>query len=389
MELHDGKHLIEILDQQAGPCISMYLPTHRAGKEVEQNRIRYKNLLGQAENALKEGGHRMEEREELLDPARKLLDNRIFWENQLDGLAVFSCPGDFRHYRLPMPTDELVVVSDRTHLKPLLGPLSRDERFYILTFSKERVRLLAAQRYGLHETGLPKPSLITEQVVEFKTVQQELQFYTGAGPSAQPGGKREAIIFGGEETGKWPKKELLKEFKHISKGLQNAIENDRAPVVLAGIDYLHGFFRQATPFANVLDEGVTVNPDDLNDQELHERAAKVIDARLDRIRDEAAEQYQALAGAGSPRASKDVEAVVTASEYGRLESLFVAVGTQIWGRFDRETHSALVRGEHPEPGDYDLLDFAALNTLNKGGHVFAVAPEDVPSQVPVAAIYRY
>lgn len=386
MELRNGRHLIETLDQQAGPCISMYLPTHRVGKEVEQNRIRYKNLLRTAEQKLKDGGHRREAREELLQPARKLVDDRIFWENQLDGLAVFSRPDDFRHYRLPLPTNELVVVSDRTHLKPLLGPLSRDEEFYILTFSKERVRLLRAQRYGLHETGIPKPTVVTEQVVEFKTVQQELQFYTGTGP--RPGGKREAIIFGGEETGKWPKKELLKEFKHISKGLEKAIKNKQAPVVLVGIDYLHGFFRQATLFANVLDKAITVNPDDLSERELHQKAAEIIDARFDRVRNEAAEQYSALVGAGSPRVSRDVETVVTASEYGRLESLFVAVGSQIWGHFDHDTGQVIMHDE-PGAGDYDLLDFAALNTLGKGGRVFAVAPEEVPADAPVAAIYRY
>lgn len=386
MELHDGKHLIEILDQQNGPCISIYLPTYRAGKEMDQNRIRYKNLLRSAERQLKDGGHRLDERSKLLDPMERLIEDRLFWENQLDGLAVFSCPGDFRHYRLPVTTEELVVVSERTHLKPLLGPLSRDERFYILTFSKDRVRLLRAQRYGLHEDGLPKPTIVTEQVVEFKTVQQELQFYTGTGP--RPGGKREAIIFGGEETGKWPKKELLKEFKHISKGLQNAIEDTHAPVILVGIDYLHGFFRQAMPFANVLEEAVTVNPDDLSEQELHHRAAQIIDGRLDQIRDEAADQYRALAGAGSPRASKDIEAIVLASEYGRLESLFVAVGTQAWGRFDRESQRVIV-SDQPKPGDYDLLDFAALNTLNKSGRVFAVPPNQVPADSPVAAVHRY
>ncbi len=387
MELHDGKHLIGILDQQGGPCVSIYLPTHRVGKAVEQNRIRYKNLLRKAEQELKDGGHRRERREELLDPAEKLIEDSLFWENQLDGLAVFSCPGDFRHYRLPVSTQELVVVSDRTHLKPLLSPLSRDEKFYILTFSKERVRLLRSKRYGMEASGLPKPTVVTEEVVEFKTVQQELQFYTGTAPRPG-GGKREAIIFGGEETGKWPKKELLKEFKRISKALQSVIRDKQAPMVLVGIDYLHGFFRQATAFANVLDQGVTVNPDDLSEQELHERAAEVIDARYNASMAECAEEYRALAGAGSPRASKDVEAVVTASEYGRLESLFVAVGTQIWGRFDRETHGVIIR-DQPETGDYDLLDFAALNTLNKGGRVFGVGPDDVPSGTPVAAIYRY
>jgi hypothetical protein len=36
-----------------GPCVSVFLPTHRAGREVEQAPMRLKNLLRQETDALK------------------------------------------------------------------------------------------------------------------------------------------------------------------------------------------------------------------------------------------------------------------------------------------------------------------------------------------------
>jgi hypothetical protein len=35
------------------------------------------------------------------------------------------------------------------------------------------------------------------------------------------------------------------------------------------------------------------------------------------------------------------------------------------------------------------MDFAALHTLLNGGTVYAVAPEQVPGNAPVAAVLRY
>lgn len=43
----------------------------------------------------------------------------------------------------------------------------------------------------------------------------------------------------------------------------------------------------------------------------------------------------------------------------------------------------------PEPDDEDLLDFAAVYTLLNGGTVYALAPEDLPTSAPAAAIFRF
>jgi len=103
-----------------GPCVSVFLPTHRAGREVEQAPIRLKNLLRQAIDALKADGVRAPEIDRLLEPLRRLLDDRLFWQYQSDGLALFSRPGWWRSFRVPLDLPELAVVDDRFHVSPLL-----------------------------------------------------------------------------------------------------------------------------------------------------------------------------------------------------------------------------------------------------------------------------
>ncbi|MDX2243921.1 MAG: hypothetical protein NW224_24865 [Leptolyngbyaceae cyanobacterium bins.302] len=42
-----------------------------------------------------------------------------------------------------------------------------------------------------------------------------------------------------------------------------------------------------------------------------------------------------------------------------------------------------------QPGDEDLLNAAAIQTLFHGGTVYAVEPQNVPDDAPVAAVFRY
>jgi hypothetical protein len=71
-----------------------------------------------------------------------------------------------------------------------------------------------------------------------------------------------------------------------------------------------------------------------------------------------------------------------------MDVLFVAVGVQRWGFYDLETRTVHLHKE-PEPGDEDLLDFAAVYTILNGGTVFALRPEEMPDQALLLALFRY
>lgn len=79
---------------------------------------------------------------------------------------------------------------------------------------------------------------------------------------------------------------------------------------------------------------------------------------------------------------------VSAAYHGRVDVLFVAVGVQVWGHFDPDKDRVSVHNS-PEPGDEDLLDLTAVQSLIKGGTVYAVAPEEVPDRAALAAVLRY
>src|SRR5919198_3023490 len=99
--------------------VSIYLPMHRAGNEQQQDPIRLKNLMAQAEKKLLDYHVRRPDVEELLRPAADLLVARDFWQHPGDGLAMFLSKDAARIYRLPQNFEEAVVVSKSFYVQPL------------------------------------------------------------------------------------------------------------------------------------------------------------------------------------------------------------------------------------------------------------------------------
>jgi hypothetical protein len=68
--------------------------THLKGHETKQDPIRFKNLLGQAEDLLTTRGDRPPDVGQRLKSLRRLIDDASFWAHQREGLAAFCLPGE-------------------------------------------------------------------------------------------------------------------------------------------------------------------------------------------------------------------------------------------------------------------------------------------------------
>jgi hypothetical protein len=370
------------LPGHTGWCVSLFMPTHRAGRETEQDPIRFKNLLGEVEQRLLAGDLRPPEVQEMLQPARRLLQDPIFWRHQSDGLAVFFTTEDFHFFRLPLAFEELVVISKRFHIKPLLPILASDGHFYILALSQNQVRLLEGTRNTVDEIELESTPGSLAEAFGSEHSEKQLQFHTKT-PSG-PGTR--AAVFHGHDAGERAKDRVLQWFRMIDKELPNLLADRRSPVVLAGVENLFPLYREANTYPNLLDMGIPGNPEDLKPEELHTRAWPLVEPIFVKARGNEAARYQQLAGTG--QTTTDVKEAVLAAYHGRVETLFVAVRVQVWGNFDPDTNAVHVRHE-PESGDEDILDLAAIHSLLNGGTVYAVEPDQVPDQAFLAAIFRY
>jgi len=345
-----------------------------AGPDGQQDALRLKNLLAAAERGLVDQGMRAPEAKRLLEPIRDLPAEHGFWEKRSLGLAVFITDGLWNHFRVPLSLEEAVVVNQRFQVKPLLPLVGVNDQYFVLALSQNRVRFLAGRQFGMQEVkveGLPKDMA---QALNFDSSERPSLAHTASRGQA---GKASAVVhsLGGEREPS--KDELAHYFRSIDAALRDALRDQRAPLILAGVQYLLPIYREVSSYGHIAPGELAGNPDHLSEHELHQRSWPLMQSYLEQARQEAVAKYQKLAGTG--KTSDDLRQIVSAAHQGQIESLFVDRAAHTWGRYDAATGHLTVRSSSAaEPGDDDLLDYAAVQTLLHRGTVYAVSAGQVP-----------
>ncbi|HSU86904.1 MAG TPA: hypothetical protein VLI42_09255, partial [Chthoniobacterales bacterium] len=128
-------------------------PTHRHYPDNQQDPIRFRNLLKTLDQSLREN-YPAQDARPLLQPFEKLAQDRDFWNCTFDGLAVLAAPGIVRVYKLRRPVNELAVVADSFHVKPLMRILQSADGYQVLGVSREKISFFEGNRDALDEVEL-------------------------------------------------------------------------------------------------------------------------------------------------------------------------------------------------------------------------------------------
>jgi hypothetical protein len=388
MDILTRAELEQLMRKEQQWCVSIYMPTHRTGSETQQDPLRLKNLLREAEKHLFAQGIGTRDVKNILEPGIMLLQDSNFWQHQSDGLAFFLSSNRVRRYRLPLNFAELVVVEDHFHVSPLLPLFTGDGQFYILAVSQNEIRLLLGTRYSVSEVDIGQVGGSLAEAIPSVNHQMSLQLHTTNSAGGMPGSG--SVTFHGQGGGRdeSAKNDLLRYFRLVADGLTEFLQGDRVPLVLAGVDYLLPIYKEANTYPNLIDMVIKGNPDLLSADDLHKSAWDIIRPLFQVAQEEAVAQYQQLAGQSSKRVADTLEKIVPAAYDGRVETLVLASGVQQWGIFNPVTNKIKLH-DQIESGDEPLLDWAAVQTYLKGGIVYAVEKEKVPGGTTAAAVLRY
>ena len=374
-----------LIESEGEWCVSIFMPTVRAGAEAQQNPIRYRNLLKRAEERLVQFDMRVPDAERLLRPAQDLLDNTDLWRHTSDGLAVFVADGHFSVLRLSRPFEEAVYVKRRFYIKPLLPLLNGDGQFYVLALSQDQVRLLEGSRESVSTIDLK--GVPTSLAQALQKDEPQLQMRT-AGRAAS-GGSAGSVYYGQGGSGdEKVKADLVRYCQVVDHGLRSTLADKHSPLVLAGVDYLLPIYQEANSYSHIVAQGVIGNPDLLSAKELHQRAWEIVKPFFEQTEAEQRTLYETYAGRSDAQASNDFVTVIKAAHEGRIAALFIPKGMHQWGQYRAHSHKVHA---HPseQPGDQDLLDLAAAQTFASGGMVYVVEPDAVPGGEMLAAVFRY
>jgi hypothetical protein len=383
------EELQNLSSPKEGLCVSIYLPTIKKGDQTRQNPTRYKNLLEQAEEKLEQAGMRKTEYRTMLNQAEQLQHDEVFWQNQEAGLAVFISASEFHTFKLPMDVPEQVWIKDRFYLKPLLSLLYQGGEFFILALSRDDVRLILATEHEAQEVQPPDLPKNMQDALGYDNLQQQQQWHTGTSPGSAGGGRRRAM-FHGHGGGEDKDDAFLLNFLHmVDDSVNGYLANRRSPLILACVEDMVSEYKKANSYQHLVDDYIQGNVEHISARELRDKAWEKIKPIFETTRNEIIGRYKQLSGWDDNRTTQDMEEVLKAAPYGRVEVLFVDKNAKQWGTFDTQNVEAKLE-DHPNPENYDLLDYAAVQTLLNGGIVYVVEPEDIPEGgSPVAAIFRF
>ena len=383
MDLLTLQKFEELVGHEGEPSLSLYMPAVKVGREVQQNSVRLKNLMTEADSRLAEDGMGRSEREEFLAPLRELVSVREYWQNQEKGLAIFLGEEIFESYRLPLVFPERVVLNRRFHIKPLLPLFLENERFYLLALSRKDLRLFIGTRYDLAELELPDETPTSlEEALQYDDPERELQYQAGA--TGSPG---DGVIYHGHDPQNNQESNLKRYFQLVDQGLVSAIGDHSNPLILVGLDHVQPIYRQVNSYSGLLEEGVTINPDEAALDSLHQKAWDLLQKRIAGQRDLVLDRYFEL---DSSRTVEKLEEIIPAAYHSRIDTLFIDLEQTAWGEYDREANQVQL-ADREDPDSRDLIDRAVIHTLLNGGSVQMLRTGDLEDQARsgAAAILRY
>jgi hypothetical protein len=383
LNLQDVRNLLG----QGGPCISIYMPLNAADNaRARQNELHWKECLRSLEHSATSLG----------SLERDLLQSLRNWDTTVPeafdngskrgSVAAFRSPSVFHVVLLDGEVREHAVWGPEFYIRPLLAEITRDRTFYLLALSQKNTRLLLCTHHSSEE--IPFPSDIQ---TSFDAWMNQAKPDHPAPFSEAPAGNQAAAISGPYAV--MPKgadqdakdQYLSHYFKQIDRGVNDVLKGKTDPLVLCAVEYEIPLYRAVSSYPHLACTEVRGAPNSLKSGEMHARAIQVMETCFQKKIDDVLVEWNHRAGGG---ASSRLKEVIIAAHEGRVLTLLVSDSLEQPGVFDEATFTATGH-KTGGPGDEDLLNHAAVQTILHAGSVLIAPRNKMPHGSPVAAIFRY
>ena len=370
----------ELLISKHESSISLYQPTHRHGPDNQQDLIRYKNLIKKIEKSLNEK-HDKATTEKRMKPFYDFENDREFWQHAGEGLAIFASENECIVYRLQRPVDELAIVADSFHIKPLIRVFQSADRYHLLGLDQQEFSLFEGTRYGIEQIELAEDinKTITEALGDDYA---EKKITTGGS------GPRGTAMFHGSGS----KKDVIEKttekfFRIVDKEVLDYYSREmELPVYLVALDEYHTLFQNLSNNPYLQKEGIKTDYTAMNLKELQTAAWDVLEPIYIEKTHQLVERFETARS--KDEGSDDIAQVARAATEGRISHVLIESGRFYPGKINLAT-GELIEDNIENPDIDDVLDDIAELVFHQKGEIVMLPKERMPADTGVAAIYRY
>ncbi|NLV30221.1 MAG: hypothetical protein GXY47_03620 [Acidobacteria bacterium] len=375
------QHLNLLTARHESPCVSLYQSTHRHRPLNQQDPVRYRNLLREMDASLCRL-YPARDVKPIMEPFEKLSRDDDFWSGRTEGIALFAAPGMFQALDLQQPVPDLLIVADSFHIKPLLRIAQSADRYQVLCLTRREASLYEGNRDALDAVELKNvPSTLTEALGEELTEPHQTVASYGQGSGGTPmrhghGSRKDEVDTDTERF-----------FRVIDRGiLEHYSQPSGLPLMLAALPEYHTLFRSVSRNPQLLQAGITTNPDALTPEQLRTESLRRMEPLYQKRIDALIRDYQEAKS--RRQGSDDLPALAAAAAEGRIATLLVEAHLQVPGRILSGT-GEIRASAMSDPDTDDVLDDLAEHVLRTKGEVVVIPGEEMPTRTGAAAIYRY
>ncbi len=368
VDLPTQGELRKLAEARDPATVSFYITTTPETQQIGAARTQLGNLLKEAERQLDEAGTPKRSIWPISEQVNDLIDDDDFWRLQANGLAVLVTPERLRSYRLPTHLPDMVQVSDRFHLKPMMRAVSMGQHAYVLALEENRVRLVEVTG-DMPANEIKVPDLPKDAASAVGTATVNSRSASGRVQGSEGQNLR-----------------LRQYARKVDAALRPFLAGRDLPLVLAAADPLWSIFRSVNSYGHLADEGIAQSPAQMTDADIGAASRVVLDALNAARVAEVIALYDTRENEG--RATSDIVMAARAATFGAIEVMLVDIDAVLPGTVDDATGVVtLADGESGKT--YGVVDEIAARVIRNGGQVIGVRAADIPSGKPLAAVLRY
>lgn len=367
VDIPSAKEIGDLNLVRSDACVSIYLPTTPLSRETGASRINLGNLVKKAIGQLEAAGFDKRRIALLQEQFEDLLSDDDFWSHQANSLAILATPESVRTFRMANKLVDIVEVSDRFHLKPLLRAITFPHTAHVLAISEKAVRLV--------EVSADLPA----RVLEVQGLPEDLSSVVGKATTKDYSG------LGHMHGDQRHKSYLARYIRKINEALRPTLLHSDRPLILATTKVLETLFRSMSP-TSALAGSIAGNPDHLSESELAAAARPVLDAHYAGLTQEFHRLFEERTGRN--RTTTDISDAARLATHGGIDRLLVDIDSVVDGFIDDET-GEVTFSDKGDAMNYGLVDEIAGRALRSGAKVMAVRRDDIPGRHDLAVISRH
>lgn len=370
----------EFFYNKKAPFISIYQKTSRYAEDNKHDALVFKNLIRDIRSSLEEKYSKTEIKK-LLDMLLKIEKDSLFWRDTLDGIALFATLDECIIYRLKKPVSTYAIVADSFHIKPLIKYFQFAQTYQILDIDGKSFQVFESDGYNLEKIELDDDISTTMEEILGKDYSDS---YLTRGSY---GGATKSVFHGHGGRKEEAEIDLEKFFRQADTIIyDNVSKASKLPLILLSPSRHHSLFREISNNIYLTNKSIVGTYELLGTTQVKKHIESSIRELFTEKTKNLIEQYNQLRTV--EKSSDQLIEIVSASVDGRIEIIFIQENKMIPGKIDLITKKIKAKElTHPEVDD--ILDDLAQITLEKGGKVFILREEEMPTDSGVAAIYRY